>query len=556
MNDLVLDDLKSVIISGLKRKSITKCSQWACNYRVMGKPFDGPWTFKRFPWLIEIHDFKETSACVQKAAQMGFTETALNICFYHIDIVKVNVLYILPTSKPMAANFSSSRFDPALEESEHLQKLFTDVKNVNHKRSGSASLFIRGSNNRAGLKSDPISIIIYDEKDEMNQDNIALAGERLAGQDYYKEYKLSTPTIDGFGINGDYQISTQDHFFFRCPHCSKQIELKYPESFQICGEDINDPDVDKSYIKCYECGVKLDHEDKINFLNTGEWVSSYPDRYEKGYYINQFYSMNDYCHPRNLARHYMRGLYDPTFEQEFYNSKLGLPHIVGDAKLTLENINDCLSNYKAGTKRFSNIRTMGVDPGKVIHYEICDWKIDSTANINDINLLSTPYVIKEGFVHEFEDLDDLINKFKVIYTVVDGNHEKRKAIELCRRFEGHVKLCYYTYSRGSKDIVSSTSNNSSNDFVTVDRTAWMDLALGRFLKKNIYLPLDISKEYRDHLQRPVKVPKLDKNGRNSTVFITPPNKADHLAHARTYNEIALKLLIGAFGSVTNITNIY
>ena len=44
------------ISSGLKRKSIVNPGRWACNYRVMGKPFAGPWTFNRHPWLEEMHN--------------------------------------------------------------------------------------------------------------------------------------------------------------------------------------------------------------------------------------------------------------------------------------------------------------------------------------------------------------------------------------------------------------------------------------------------------------------------------------------------------------------
>jgi len=130
------------ISNGLLRSRLTKCSVWAENIRVMGQPYPGPWSFKNHPWLKEMMDADDEMCIGQKSAQMGFTECALNRSLYKMDIDGVNVLYVLPTKTPDATDFSASRFDPALELSDHLEKMFSDVKNVGHKRAGAVSLFI------------------------------------------------------------------------------------------------------------------------------------------------------------------------------------------------------------------------------------------------------------------------------------------------------------------------------------------------------------------------------------------------------------------------------
>ena len=63
----------------------------------MGNPFPGLWTFDHHPWLREMMDSEDQFCVGQKAAQMGFTEVALNRSFYKLDIKKVSVLYILPS---------------------------------------------------------------------------------------------------------------------------------------------------------------------------------------------------------------------------------------------------------------------------------------------------------------------------------------------------------------------------------------------------------------------------------------------------------------------------
>jgi 5-methylcytosine-specific restriction protein A len=229
------------IVAGLRRKSVTQASRWATTYRVMGPPYPGQWTFKYHPWLKEMHDSKAEHNVGRKSAQMGFTETVLNLVFYNIDVLSVNCLYVLPALKPDATDFSASRFDPALELSDYLTKLFSDVKNIGHKRAGTTNLYIRGSKSRAGLKSVPVGLIILDEVDEMRQKNIPLALERSAGQLHKQDWMISTPTIPEYGIEKYFSETTKEHFFFSCPHCSKQIELIFPESMIITADNVGDP---------------------------------------------------------------------------------------------------------------------------------------------------------------------------------------------------------------------------------------------------------------------------------------------------------------------------
>jgi phage terminase large subunit GpA-like protein len=130
-----------------------------------------------------MHDSEAELNVGQKSAQMGYTETVLNITFYNIDVRNIDCLYVLPAKTPDASDFSAARFDPALELSPHLSKIFSEVKNVGHKRAGTTNLYIRGSRSRAGLKSVPVGFIVLDELDEMTQENVRwLLKERRSGQ--------------------------------------------------------------------------------------------------------------------------------------------------------------------------------------------------------------------------------------------------------------------------------------------------------------------------------------------------------------------------------------
>jgi phage terminase large subunit GpA-like protein len=303
------------IAAGLKRKSLTKCSTWAEACRVMGRPYPGPWNFRHHPWLREMHDSVAEMNIGQKSAQMGYTETALNITFFKIDVQGIDCLYVLPAKTPDASDFSAARFDPALELSPHLAKLFSDVKNIGHKRAGTTNLYIRGSKARSGLKSVPVGFIVLDEVDEMEQDNIPLALERTSGQLEKQVWALSTPTIDNYGVNKLYNLSTQEHFFFKCPSCGKRTELIFPDCLVITANDLHDENLKNSHYICKECKTSLPQAEKAEWLSSGMWVPSYGDREARGFHVNQLYSCT--ISPVDLARSFLRSQRDPADEQEF-----------------------------------------------------------------------------------------------------------------------------------------------------------------------------------------------------------------------------------------------
>jgi phage terminase large subunit GpA-like protein len=132
-------EIANRISKGLTRSAITKASDWAMQYRYIKDLKTGMPTLYKFdlhPWSLEMHDCPANHMVGQKAAQMAYTETAINRAFKSIDIDRQSVLYVLPTERPDAADFSSSRFDPALEMSPHLSNLFCDTKNLGLKRAG------------------------------------------------------------------------------------------------------------------------------------------------------------------------------------------------------------------------------------------------------------------------------------------------------------------------------------------------------------------------------------------------------------------------------------
>lgn len=548
LNDIV----RTQITNALRRKSITKCSEYVQKYRIMGKPIPGPMSFKYHPWSRGMHDSEAYKNIGQKSAQAGFTEVCIDRTFFKIDIERTDCLYVLPNKSPDASDFSSARFQPALELSPHLASLFSDVQNVGHKRAGSSNLYIRGSRSRSGLRSLPAGFMVLDEFDEMDQHAVSLAIERMSGQFSKQLWEVSTPTIPNWGINKEFLGSSQEHFFFPCPLCSRQTELVFPDCFILQGESLLDPAIYDSKIICKECKGTLTHETKHEWLRTGDWQST-ADNHDpdvRGFYVNQLYSST--IKPVDIARSMITAQLDPVEEQELYNSKMGLPHIVEGARVTDPQIDACiLKGYKSVLSAESTkLTTLGIDVGSFLHYEVDEWDVVPGP---DINTNAVCRVLSVGKLRHFNELDQLMRDFQIKGCVIDVNPERRKAKEFADRFFGYIKLAYYGRGVQARAIKLGGGDNEivADHQMTIDRTSWLDLALGRFQKQNIILPYDIPHEYRFHLKNQVKIFKKDPDG--GPVARYESTGPDHFGHARVYAEAALPLA-AATVTATNIEN--
>jgi len=544
MNTL-LADFKKAIAEGLVSNSLTSCYRWATKRRKIPDVVSNELLFynnRLHPWVPDLHDTQASYNYVMKAAQVGITEVAINRAFYLIDQMRRDVLYVLPTALT-ASDFSKARFNVALKNSPYLAGIFTDTNAVNLKQAGTNTLYIRGSRGDSNLVSIPVSELILDEVDRMDQKQVWLALERLSGQMKKCVWGISTPTIPKYGIHKLYLTGTQEHFIFKCPHCSKHTELVWPDCVEIIGETVGDKRCHESFLKCKECKHKLEQMDKPNYLGTGKWTvtANDPNPDIRTFYLNQLYSFT--ITAGDLVVAHFRGLGDEAAAKEFHNSKLGLPFIGEGAQVTDGQIDDAVRPWtsrdavrpKRGRER---LITMGVDQGKTSYWVICEWFVDRLSN--DLNVAAKCKILAFGkfLDYDWKQLDDLMVEWQVMACVVDADPEINEARRFAKNYPGYVFLCRYRSGKVGKEIAISEEDTHA-PIATVDRTNWMSASLGRFKTQRIEVPADITLEFREQLKAPVRTYEKDSHGNPVAVFVeTGP---DHFAHAYTYAEIALPL---------------
>lgn len=539
----LLTDFGDTLHNGLVSKTLNNCSRWVTHRRVMGAPFPGPYNFKYHPWCREIHDSKAEYNTIMKAAQLGLTEVAVNLAFFTVDVRKRDVLYVLPTALN-ASDFSKSRFNTALLNSPYLSNLFTDTNTVGLKQAGGINLYIRGSRGDSNLKSIPVSVLILDEMDEMDQKQIWLAFERLSGHLEKSVLSLSTPTIPKFGVHKLFLQGTQEHFYFDCPRCGRSTEFIFPDCLEICGDSITDPDVKKSFLKCKECKKEIKQEEKPEILKPAFWkpTTTVSDSH-RSFYINQMYSYT--VTASDLAIAYFRGLGDEAAMVEFYNSKQGTPFIPDGGQVTEEELDQACKTYFKN-EQFPTVGTercivMGIDQGKMNN--VCIVEYIFKGGSGDINASAYAKLLWEGEFsgNDFSSLDPLMYDWQVKACVIDADPQINDARRFARRFPGFVYLCRYRQGLTGKEYQVS-EEDSGAPIITVDRTNWLDASLGRYHSNRVSLPADTSNKFKEQIKNLARTYEKDAQGNPKAIYMnTGP---DHYAHAFNYAEIAYPLAAG------------
>jgi phage terminase large subunit GpA-like protein len=213
--------------SAIRNRNYDICSRWAVARRTMQ---DGSqYSLEHYPYVEGILNSRAKKNWIMKAAQVGLTEAGITIAMFEADFHGRDVIYYFPT-KRMGERFSKTRFSPAIQLSDYLKQRCTN-NSVEIKQFGTSTIHILGANSMADLKGTSSGRLLFDELDEWTEQQIYLAEERASGQknDDTIIWGFSTPKFPNLGVHKQFLSSTQEHFFFDCPHCHDRIELLWEE---------------------------------------------------------------------------------------------------------------------------------------------------------------------------------------------------------------------------------------------------------------------------------------------------------------------------------------
>jgi hypothetical protein len=414
------------------------------------------------PYKIERHEYQQglfdenhpKQVCI-KGAQMGITEVWVLKTLHGMihGQYPAGALYLFPTQNDVG-DFSKARFDPLIGENPGIGVYVQSTDSQHIKRVGNGFLYLRGARatkaiggekkSSAQLKSIPVDRIVFDERDEMSDDMVTLAEERVSHSTVQELMYLGTPTIPDFGVDKMYQNSDQRVWMIKCQACGKEtcLEIEFPNCIHL------DPKEERWFRACRKCGKEI-------FPKDGTWRAQYPDKSKDlvGWWVSQLNST--YIDPGKILHLYENPPHGDL--SEIMNSKLGRAYIAAENRLTPNLVWGCCGEDYMKVKSFGPC-FMGVDVGKTLHVVIGNRPTRRSVKI-----------LKVARVGSFSDLHELARRFSVKCMVIDYKPEIRKVRELQNTERFPVFACDYVERK-----TGQAAWDEHDMFVKVNRTEICD----------------------------------------------------------------------------------
>jgi phage terminase large subunit GpA-like protein len=468
----------------------------------------GPFTSRGHAYQQAIMDCDHPTQSCKKAAQMGITDTAvIRTVKGHIEgRYPQGTMYLFPTDDDVS-DFSKSRFNPLIDQNPLIAAHVQATDAVNIKRIGNGMLYLRGARSRrkigttkrtsSRLKSAPVDRLVMDERDEMDDDMIQLALERMSHSEIRETFALSTPSIPDFGIDKLYTQSDQRIWMIPCDACGTDtcLELEFLEDPERVIR--TDPETGKGLRCCKKCGARIR-------TARGRWVAQYPNVSDHvGWWISQLNSI--YWDPMEIRRMYESG----QGLAEVMNSKLGQAYIEAENELTISQVLAC-----CGTQSMRQLEQAAMEKRFPVAYGI-DVQRDHLVFVMGIaTSQKTRRIIKVARVPSWNDVHEILSRYNVKAGVVDLEPEVHKSREWQHGESHTVWLCDY-----SENQKTSVRQDEEQGVVVVRRT--------EFLDKSHALVNDM------RLELPRRCPEIEEFARQVTAAVKTL-KEDQVTGSRRY----------------------
>lgn len=294
-------------------------SQWAINNRVLPKGTTSrPGPFKPELFQIEMMDVildpLVHEVVIMKSTQVGYSDAVLNnICGYFIDADPQPIMLVQPTIDN-AKDYGKKRITPMIESCPALR---LKIRPPTTRRAGNTLslkefpggfLKLTGANSGAGLRSDPVPVVLFDEVDgypldvDGEGDPVSIGTRRT---DQFANFKIvmgSTPAKPkGVSpIERSFERSDKRRFNVPCPFCGFMQPFRWRDpvppngtgQYRLAYATNADGQVDSGSVAyiCSSCEKRIPERFKQQMLNAGKWVAEFPERPTVGFHLNALYS--------------------------------------------------------------------------------------------------------------------------------------------------------------------------------------------------------------------------------------------------------------------------
>lgn len=515
--------------------------------RVGGEPF----SFSGHEFQREI--IRDTSAriSVRKCSQVGLSEIMVQkLLSMAASLRHVRIIFTLPT-QTMAASFSKDRVDGAIEQSDFYSGLVERANNsASQKKMGSNTIYIGGTFGANAAISIPAEVVICDELDFSNPIVIGKLNSRLRHANMVDKhgnrglrYYFSTPTIDNYGIDAEFQKGSKKYYQVKCKKCNEWQVPSFQTSFRIPGyEDSMDKfdrgvayeladKLDGTTMRCQKCDGDL--FESLMDADNRQWVAMHPDRNDASYQVSPF-DLPSYNTPPAIVKQIM----DYPLKSDFMNFVIGESYSdANNSFITDEVFKNHLRKvdvlmYLASIVTATTV--MGVDVGRVLYL---------TIGIPMGRKLHICYAEKIHNTREQPGAAEVIKRFdffKCAFGVVDSMPDISLANELTR-MRDMVAAVYVRDIKGAKFF----EEKANEPVVNIARTKGLTFLLDKHNGADILYPKadGMIDEIFTHLSTTHKIRSQNTDGSFDESFRASSTE-DHWVHSLLYCMVASEAKFG------------
>lgn len=475
-----------------------------------------PIEFDDHRFMIQPYTDTHPDQVIMKSAQIGWSVAAILKSIHAAKLLKLNVIYILPT-RNASAEFVVPKVNPMLKRNPTLAKLVQNTDNKSLKQVGDRFIYFKGAHHEGEAITTSADLLVGDEYDRCNQAVLMAYQSRLQASKYGWNWRFSNPSIPSFGVHELWKSSDQHHWIVTCPHCYHQrwLDLErddYVKNHYIGFKSVGGNNTGIAYYACGKCRKELSNDDR----QAGRWVPRFPGRERRGYWVNQL--MIPWVSAAKIIKQRSEMSIDI-----FHNFVLGLPWQASEYLINRESM---LRACRPGQASKVDV-VIGCDSGKHKH-----WVIGNEEGI-----------FSYGKFDGWDQLERLIRMYNAT-CVIDALPDFTVPEQLARKYPGKVFVHYYTHDSKSIEPIRRKSG-TERAVIQSDRTKLFDMLAAEITNGTIRFFQEPSalEELIYHFEQMYRVVEPDTRGIEKARWETKENKPDHFAHAMAYYRVGLSLML-------------
>ena len=489
-------------------------------------------------------------------AQLGKTETELNMIGYALDQTQSPVMMVYPTDA-IAKFASDKRVQPMIKSvksisdnfDENSKLLELDFNNGNY-------MVLVGANSPSSLSSRSIKYLFFDEIDKYpafsgkEADPIKLAKERTKTFVDKKIVMVSTPTVESGNIwQALMNANERRQYYVPCPHCGvsqtlKFKQIKWPDEHNDNADMIRDT----AYYECEHCGEHIYDKHKMEMLRHGEWrAANKPQSKVRSisYHLSSIYS--PWVTFGDVAYEFKNSKGTPASLMNFINSWLAEPWRSAKTKST-QTLHFTESTFERGVVPDKATLLIASVDVQLDHFW---WEVRAYAP----GVKS--YLIDYGQASTWDDLEEIIvnreypteygEPRQVMKAGIDSGFRTDEVYQFCARFP---EICIPLKGSSNHKTLTAPYSMSSVEkgvigglkLYVLNTDYWKDFIFARMVRPTdevgtIHLFKYCPQEYTDHLRSEEKQEIRNVKTGEVTVQWKPltGHPTNHLLDTCTYN---------------------